>query len=306
MKFLVLEQSTMRQFEILKAASEGKYFLEKVVSFNNNKVLRGVRKFLFFKLNIKSFFFRKWIPLIRNVDCIILFDTIYTVDALKFINSNFPQKRVVVYYWNSIFNSIKLENFLSLKCEIWSYDRIQCEKFALHYNPTFLFDFRKYVKNKKIDKKVFYIGKDKGRSVQLAKFSQELDENNIDYSFYIVGKGINKKGYVYLNKVISYLKMLEMMSSYKCVLDINASDSTGMTLRPLEALYFRKKLITFNKEIINTTLYKYNNKNIFVYGLDNDNSIYDFINSDYVEPNSFVYNYYLFESRLKRFDFTGN
>ena len=47
-------------------------------------------------------------------------------------------------------------------------------------------------------------------------------------------------------------------------MDIMADNQNGLTLRPMEAMFFKKKLITNNADIINYNFY--NSENIFILG----------------------------------------
>ena len=71
-----------------------------------------------------------------------------------------------------------------------------------------------------------------------------------------------------------------------------------MTLRPLEALQFKKKLVTDNKNIINYPFYR--KENIFILGTDDIDQLYDFINSPYVDIGEDIIRYYHFENWLQR------
>ena len=61
------------------------------------------------------------------------------------------------------------------------------------------------------------------------------------------------------------------------MIDINQSNQTGLTRRPLEALFYNKKLITNNADIRRYNFY--NPKNIFIFGIDSAESLKEFVKS---------------------------
>ena len=70
-----------------------------------------------------------------------------------------------------------------------------------------------------------------------------------------------------------------MLSQSNCILDYNQEGQVGLTLRPMEALFLEKKLITNNKDIKNYDFY--NPSNIFILGENNIEDIKEFINKPY-------------------------
>ena len=72
----------------------------------------------------------------------------------------------------------------------------------------------------------------------------------------------NEKDYV------PYIDYLSIMINSKCIVDVIIPGQTGLSLRPMEALFFNKKLITNNLYIKKMDFYHPNN--IFIIGIDND------------------------------------
>ena len=303
-RYMILEQTSFDLFELIKKKNTNDSIqIFKIMSFGYNRFTRFVRRFCFNKLKIKRIWINHWYNKLKNVDNIIIFDSIYTVEICKIIKKKYPKIRIIVYYWNSVNESMNPTDFKNLNCELWTYDEIQASELNMKFNTTFLFDFKDDIfDSKNIYKDVFYIGKDKGRSKQLALCHSLFLENNISHDFFVYGNSTDNDWCTKLNKKISYMKMLEKMQQYRIVLDVNASFSTGMTLRPLEALYSRKKLITTNTNMINSELYFYNKNNIFVIGIDDRNRIKEFVTSEFVCPEEKVFNYYSFFSWVLRFD----
>lgn len=145
-----------------------------------------------------------------------------------------------------------------------------------------------------LESDVFYVGTDKHRSSTLENIKEKFDEQGITYSINIVKDKHTVESETlagcYADKPISYDKCLDMISNSRCVLEILQSGQGGMTLRALEALFFKKKLITNNTAILHTPIYSPNN--IYVIGSSKYSSLRDFINRPMDDiPNDIVSQY---------------
>ena len=83
-------------------------------------------------------------------------------------------------------------------------------------------------------------------------------------------------------------------------MEINKEGQSGLTLRALEALFYKKKLITNNISIMNEMVY--NKKNIYIIGVDNNKSVKEFLSEPYfiLENYDDLVSYYSFDSWIKR------
>ena len=100
------------------------------------------------------------------------------------------------------------------------------------------------------------------------------------------------------NKFMDYNEVISRVCSSKAIIEINLEAQTGITLRALEALYFKKKLITNNENIMNFNFYK--PENIFIVGKDDINKLYEFVNSKWCDLPEDIYNQYSFEDWLNK------
>ena len=87
-----------------------------------------------------------------------------------------------------------------------------------------------------------------------------------------------------IDTYISYEEYLEYISNSMTILEIIEAGQSGCTLRFMESLFLKKKLITNNKDIVND-LY-YNNQNVFILGVDSLDNLVNFINSPYADELS--------------------
>lgn len=236
-----------------------------------------------------------------DTDLIIVFDPHCRIQFLEWLKTNNPNKRIILWLWNTvkeIGKNIPLERVPS-GIEIWSYSKYDCQKYGLKYNTTF---YPYTIKNSE-DKMIYdvlFVGKDKGRLDDILGIKEELDNLNLKTFFHI---SPTHKYELYLRSVykskIPYSKVEELISKSRCILDCEVDDTAGLTIRPLEALYRHRKLITNNKSVCNEDFY--NPNNVFIYGKDDNQNLFDFVKSEFVEPNQEILDEYTMENWVKRF-----
>lgn len=260
-----------------------------------NYVKRALKKVLQV-LNIRTtFWYSDWKKQISSYDYVIFFAN-RDFYPLHLISKISPSTKIFFWYWNP---AIKMADPLKVPkelCEMWSYDPVDCEKYALKFNTTFYF---KEIQIENINKDIdlLFLGIDKGRKEVLSDLSKQMIGNNINIYFHVVPDKKDRR--VDSPLPISYMKYLELISRSKCILDLVPSDNNGMTLRPMEALFLKRKLVTNDIKIIKEPFY--DPQNIFVLGMDDLSTINEFINSEYKTGDEKVIQMYDFESWLSRF-----
>ncbi len=252
-----------------------------------------LRLLLKFNSPLIYIFYNKWKHKLSSYKTVILFDVGFNDFIPKYIKHKNKNIKIILWYWNSLEergNKVIDNKFID---EIWTYNHFDAEKYNLKCNSQFY--YRDIVKSKKINRNnncvfdVIFLGKDKGRLDTIINLQKKLESKNLKCDFNIVK---TKKDY------IGYYEYLSKLMNSKCILDINFSLPCGLTLRPFEAMYFKKKLITNNTDIVN---YKfYNKKNIFIIGKDDFEKIYSFINEPYDDVSEDIKEYYDYSSWLYR------
>ena len=81
--------------------------------------------------------------------------------------------------------------------------------------------------------------------------------------------------------------------------DLVQKGQTGMTMRTLEALFFKKKIITNNLMLVQSPIY--NSNNIFIIGYNNWNDFKEIWNLPYIEYDVATLKYYSVDSWIERF-----
>lgn len=259
-----------------------KYYL---CSFNN-LLFKVLYKF---NIPLLKIFFGNWKRKLSQYGIVILFDNGYNSTVAKYIKRKNPNIKIIFWYWNSILeynNEIIKSKFVD---EIWTYNKFDAEKFNIKYNPQFYLKTKEFDQDEEYKSDIIFMGRNKGRSEKLGELKEKLELNKLKCDFNIIDK----------NNYMKYDDYLKKVNESKCILDFSFTEPCGLSLRPLESLFFEKKLITNNKDIVNYDFY--NPNNIFVLGIDNLENINNFINKSYEKIDKGIVEYYSFYAWLNRF-----
>ena len=255
-------------------------------------------------LPFERLIYTDWRKNVANVNKIIIFDTGNAPEIVNYINKKYPAVKVILWYWNSISDTVPISKFAGKNVDIWTFDPADAQKYGIRKNTQFYIEenFKLNIKPIVIQD-VFYVGADKNnRGKTLAVLKEYFDKNNVKYDFNLVqsGKSKSEDGIEY-KKSLTYREVVEKICNSKVIIDLVAEWQSGLTLRPLEALYFRKKLITNMKSIKDYDFY--NPNNIFILGVDKIDKLKTFINNEYDDINyDFYRKKYSFKEWLRRFD----
>jgi len=259
---------------------------------------RIIRK-IFFLLGLpKSIWYGSWKSSLKGVTTVICFST-NPVESLEYIKSINPQIRLIFWYWDPVYRNINKPTAISGNlCEKWSFDINDCQEYDMLYNTTFYLDSIKLPKSELIYD-VFFLGQDKGRRFFLNDLNSQLIGMNIIPFFYIVDD--NTSGWNLMKTVpaIPYDKYLELLSKSKAILDYIQEGQSGLSLRPMESIFFSKKLITNDLAILKQDFYYADN--IFVLGVNDIGSLTVFLNTPYKKIPEEIVAKYDFTNWLERF-----
>lgn len=227
-------------------------------------------------------------------ESIILFDSILTIPAANYLKKKYPSIRIIYWHWNHIENEKVQKNKLDDTVEQWSFDRADCRKYGLKFNTQFYFP--EFGNSRQIiERDFFFIGVEKRRKEQIERCIQLIDDADLTRQFITIGNTRKEQ----LEKSLSYSQVLELISSSRCVVDIVSDVQQGLTLRPLEALFLQKKLLTNFPQIKDYDFYRPNN--IFLIGEDNPSSLREFLSLPYDKTANKYIRHYSFAQWLKRF-----
>ena len=251
----------------------------------NNIWLRILRK-----LNIlNSFFYNSWKNEIQQYDIVILGENGYSKNISKYIRKKNKKCKIVMYFWNNI-NEVYEKHLQDKNIdEFWTFDKNDAKKYNMKYNPQFYTkDIKLETNSQEFD--ILFLGRAKNRKNEIIALKNKLEQQNLKCKFIIIEDG---KDY------IEYEKYLDLISKSKCILDYNEKGQVGLTLRPMEALFLNKKLITNNSDIENYDFY--NPKNIFILGENKMEEISQFIDIPNEKIDENIINNYDFNSWVEKF-----
>ena len=146
----------------------------------------------------------------------------------------------------------------------------------LVYNPVINND------DKPIEYDAFLIAKSKNRLSSIIDAFDRMVVEGLNVCFYVNSipdqdiKKLSERD-IKANVVLPYSKVVECISKSKCIVDIMQKNSKGITLNVVEAVFYEKKVITDNTQVISEPFY--NETRFFVLGLD-ERKLIDFINCD--------------------------
>lgn len=254
------------------------------------------KPFLFFS-------YGNWKKNIKNYDMFIIESRKTFEYLINYINKKCPEKRIVVWYWNEVTSRELDPNYIRKKyhCETWTFDLNDAKRYNMNFNDTYYFDDIDLKSSEYVKNDLFYVGIDReGRIELLEEIKNKLQSIKKSYSFFLTVSPIKpaQKNYNYSDKML-YDEVVENIKHTRAILDLTKQTQYGLTLRPMEAIFFKKKLITNNENIVKYDFY--NPKNILIY---NNNTtceeIREFLESEYEPIKTSIIEFYKFENWLKR------
>lgn len=179
----------------------------------------------------------------------------------------FPGIRILVV--RDLVDSAFLTRWRSHFDAIYSFDQVQCARLGMQVMNQFLpigYDEKRMVPVcADGSPTALFIGRDKHRSRSLLALAELLKACDYEVDFRIlVDDSTQERSAYHITSLVSYAQSLASTLSAHVLVEMNQPGQAGFTLRPLEAAYFSKKLITTNPAILQSSLYHPNN----VYVLD--------------------------------------
>ena len=240
----------------------------------------------------------------------------FSASMLEKIKNSQPHAKFILYQWDSEFNFpyIKKVQYLFDKC--YSFDKTDAEKNSnIEFLPLFYSDFYKNIgkKNNCNFKYDFcFVGTAHPKKYKYVKMMSE-QLKNIYPNQYIYFYFPSRIVYIYRKVMnvefrdakysefhftsIEGEKMNDIYENTRCVFDSPQSGQNGLTIRVLEALGAKKKVITTNADIKNYDFYC--PENIYVY--DGKFDLEDvFFKENFKEIDDSIYEKYSLKHWLRR------
>ena len=224
-----------------------------------------------------------------------------------------PEANFIIYHWDSIANNSNAQNLLPYFDRVFSFDKIDCERLGLHFLP--LFYTPDYANIPYYDKEIKYdmlfVGTTHSDRYKLVK---RIEEQIIKMGglcltwFYFPSKILYYKMKIqnsYLRQIpvhtfhfkpMSKELLLQLYAGSRIIIDVQHPKQTGLTMRCIETLGAKRKLITTNYYI--TEYDFYNPDNILVVDRNLPYVPEKFLNEPYRDTPKEIYDSYSIKNWL--------
>ena len=234
---------------------------------------------------------------------------------IKQIKDEQPQAQYILYQWDSLKNFPYIKKIEPYFDRCYSFDRVDVQS-----NPTLrflpLFYTRRYENIGKLKKDSFkydfcFVGTAHPKKYKFIKMMSEqlksVYPSQFIYYFFpsrlvffyrkIMNPELRNAKYSEFHfDSLSGKQMDETYSDSRCVLDSAQAGQLGLTIRVLEALGAKKKIITTNEDVVNYDFFR--EENIYVYDGNKFDLTSPFFSQSYKELDDEIYNKYSLRSWL--------
>lgn len=276
-------------------------------------------KFFFRKNEIKKFKYadKKILNELKKIDEImdivfVLKGEAISTNVMDFLKEKYPIATYIMYQWDSVNNNPNAVNIARYFDKIFTFDPYDAKKNGWEYRPLFYMEKSCNPHTKK-DIQLAMIGTLYYKRVMVLEKSITICEK-FNYSM-IKYLYVNKAEY-YLHKYILHDdryragikdgiqfkplpqdKIDKIYDRTVALIDYTVEGQSGLTMRTVEAAGHHCKIITNNKNILDTGLY--NENNVYIYDLDNFEIPLEFMEKPYKELDKDVYRYYSLEGWIE-------
>lgn len=239
-----------------------------------------------------------------------------TSEILKKLRVQQPSAKYILYMWDSILNKKNTAELIGFFDSVYSFEKQDCAKIkTIKFRPLFYGDSYKHIADTTISKTKYdfcFIGTvHSDRYNILQKIIELKNEIEIKFFFYMF---FQKRILFWMKKITDpkfkkakikdfhFRPLLPSQTMYyinnsKIIIDIHHPNQSGLTIRTIEALGAKKKLITTNADIKNYDFY--NEDNILIIDRINPKIPINFYNSTYKEIPIKIYNKYSISSWIQ-------
>jgi len=227
---------------------------------------------------------------------------------LKKMRCKFHQAKFIYFNWDSFRNSESALNKIKYFDRVVSFDLIDCEniKNVRHLPLFYTDDYRLSESNMTKDYIAVFIGTIHSNRYQIVESisrALEIETGLKSFKYYFFANKFifnifrcfkhefrnvnpNKINFVPLNSV----SISNKIKKSKIIIDISHSKQTGLTMRTIETIGMKCKLITNNQSVVNYDFYHKNN--ILIFDVNDINIPKSFIDAPYVDLPNKIYEKY--------------
>ena len=230
-------------------------------------------------------------------DYIIFFNPeTVTTDLLKKMKNKQNKAKFILYMWDSFSNKLHSKDLISYFDKCLTFNREDADNYSMSFRPLFFIDeYNADLVSEKTDCDIDigFIGTiHSDRYGILKQIEKWATENRLSTYFYMyfpsyivylkyklemIGKYKIKKEEFHFNS-LSPKEVFSILNRCKAIVDIQHPNQTGLTMRTVEMLGMRKKIITTNLDIESYDFY--NSSNILKVSRENIIISQDFLSSE--------------------------
>ncbi len=245
------------------------------------------------------------------------YDFVFVIMGQSFNSQQFLRLReknknckFILYLWDNTRNFPTLVDLASAFDITYSFDRYDCNKYGYSFLPLF-YSVSSYEKQEIIYDASFIGTIKNGKLPLVRKIVSEFENNNIrvmNYMYlqsrlvYLYYKmkdkdfaGTKMKDFSY--KKVPYKENIKKLLQSRIVIDVPMKNQVGLSIRTLECLAMKRKMITTNEDVVNYDFYK--PENIYVYKDKIDfNNV--FFTKDYCDIDKRIFYEYSIEKWIEK------
>ena len=265
-----------------------------IIFKNVSKPLRLVRRFVanYLPYLFISAWLGDWKETLERYDTVILHASELTSRIPQYIHSVNPKIRIIYWYWNPVNKKTKPSRLTDKNVELWTFNQKDRKKYNMNYNIQYYSGPMQAGEFNDIKYDVYFIGHDKGRKNYINKVKELMESQNIRCKFLIIPDNSEK--------FVPYNIVKRDLLNSKAVLEVNQDGQDGYTLRALESLFLKKKLITNNISLKKADFFCEDNIYILCQNV-NPTKIKQFIESPYNHRVDSYLNEYTIDSWFNNF-----
>lgn len=228
-------------------------------------------------------------------------------DALKYILNYCEGCKKIIYQWDSVNNyeySVGLSKYFDY---CFTFDRADSDKYKWYYRPLY-FDPNVCHPHKKKDYDLCFIGSLHTQRKKIYYYAKKIAQvyklNTFLYLFsdkwsYLRQRYLKRNPTFEMDYRDLQFTPLPQENTNKiydsslAIIDYKFPGQTGLTMRSIESVGHGCKLITNNASVRDEPFY--DERNVFIYDIDNFNIPKDFFTNSYIKPMDDVYKHYSVE-----------
>ncbi len=274
-----------------------------------------------FYQEVLNAYYEKEIGLLKNrdYDYIISIRGEYTpVKTLKLLKAYYPDSKLILYMWDGLhkLNTKGIETKWPYYDKVYTFDRMDYEnhKNELNFLPLYYYEDCIPARMPPVNSRHFkynlsFIGTGHDDRIKIVKNVMKQCESSglrcFSYFYmphrlvYLKNKAVNRnfdnvKVTDVKFRMLPFQKLYQIYAYSQCVIDVENTGQHGLTMRSMEILGLKRKLITTNRDIVNYDFY--HPDNILIIDRNNPVIDADFFKKPYKMLDEKIYEKYSLSS----------